>query len=83
MKKPIAEAVTSRLKLKDKNVRLEYEKNLFHWNIFSNWENLITGEIFMAKTSAILEDGRMELMHINGQKRLFSNKEIRWLEESK
>ena len=82
MIKPIAEAVISRIKLKDKNVRLEYEKSLFHWNIFSNWENLITGEIFRAKTSAILEDGRMELMLINGQTRLFSNKEIRWLEES-
>ena len=82
MIKPIAEAVISRIKLKDKNVRLEYEKSLFHWNIFSNWENLITGEIFSAKTSAILEDGRMELMRINGQTRLFSNKEIRWLEES-
>ena len=82
MTKPIVEAVISRIKLKDKNVRVEYEKSLFHWNIFSNWENLITGEIFKAKTSAILEDGRMELMRINGQTRLFSNKEIRWLEES-
>tara|TARA_Y100000385_G_scaffold63747_2_gene62801 strand:- start:11098 stop:11808 length:711 start_codon:yes stop_codon:yes gene_type:complete len=83
MIKPISEAVISHFELKDKNVRLEYEKSLLHWNILSNWENLITGEIFKAKTSAILKDGRMELMRNNGQKSFFSNKEVQWLGESK
>ncbi len=79
LRQPIAIKIITQLNSLNLNTLSEYEQSLFHWNIKCVWQNIVTQRFFEAKTTAIFQDGRMQLTFQSGEKRIVANGEVKWI----
>ena len=80
---PLAEVIVNQIMMEKKDIRSIYEKSLFHWDIYCDWKDLSTGELFRAMTTGVCGDGRLELTLLSGEVRTFANKEVMFLNSNK